>query len=392
MIIKRNYNRPRSGTVIVGRQKRKNIVCPSCGEGRRLWRKEKIAREVPHIQILDTPVIIRWEGYKYHCQDCGRYFREQFPGLLKRRRFTEVYRKEVFNLHKAGVSQVELSRLKGIGTATVERWFKQLLERKNREYNSYSYPSHIGIDEQRFTRKVGFCTTITDLSGHKVLDIYKGRSSQAIQAALKKIPGRKNVKMVAMDLSETYRKIVKDVFPQAIRVADRFHVIRLINQHFLSTWQHFDPENRKNRGLLSLMRRHEWHLDRSQAQALDRYLSTMPSLKSIYDFKQDLVRLLLKNRQTVRQCKQLIPQLIYMIQQLQKEQLSPLVTLGNTLANWQGEIAAMWRFTKSNGITEGFHRKMKLIQRRAYGFKNFENYRLRVRVLCGSMNLNSILT
>jgi transposase len=32
----------------------------------------------------------------------------------------------------------------------------------------------------------------------------------------------------------------------------------------------------------------------------------------------------------------------------------------------------MWRFTKSNGITEGFHRKMKLIQRRAYGFKNFE--------------------
>ncbi|UAK45266.1 transposase [Legionella longbeachae] len=35
-----------------------------------------------------------------------------------------------------------------------------------------------------------------------------------------------------------------------------------------------------------------------------------------------------------------------------------------------------------NGITEGFHRKMKLIQRRAYGFRNFENYRLRVKVLC----------
>ncbi|CAM3014255.1 TPA: transposase, partial [Legionella pneumophila] len=26
---------------------------------------------------------------------------------------------------------------------------------------------------------------------------------------------------------------------------------------------------------------------------------------------------------------------------------------------------------------------MKLIQRRAYGFRNFENYRVRVRVLCG---------
>ena len=39
-------------------------------------------------------------------------------------------------------------------------------------------------------------------------------------------------------------------------------------------------------------------------------------------------------------------------------------------------------FYPDNGITEGFHRKMTLIQRRAYGFRNFENYRLRVRVLC----------
>ena len=43
----------------------------------------------------------------------------------------------------------------------------------------------------------------------------------------------------------------------------------------------------------------------------------------------------------------------------------------------------MWRFTKNNGITEGFHRKMKLIQRRAYGFRNFCNYRLRMIAQCG---------
>ena len=46
-------------------------------------------------------------------------------------------------------------------------------------------------------------------------------------------------------------------------------------------------------------------------------------------------------------------------------------------------IIRMWRFTKSNGITEGFHRKMKLIQRRAYGYRNFQNYRLRVLIECG---------
>ena len=50
---------------------------------------------------------------------------------------------------------------------------------------------------------------------------------------------------------------------------------------------------------------------------------------------------------------------------------------------WKSQIARMWRFTRNNGITEGFHRKMKLIQRRAYGFRNFNNYRLRVIAQCG---------
>ena len=53
-----------------------------------------------------------------------------------------------------------------------------------------------------------------------------------------------------------------------------------------------------------------------------------------------------------------------------------------TLSSWCEVIACVWRFTKTNGITEGFHRKMKLIQRRAYGFRNFNNYRLRVIAQC----------
>ena len=32
-------------------------------------------------------------------------------------------------------------------------------------------------------------------------------------------------------------------------------------------------------------------------------------------------------------------------------------------------------------MSEGFHNKMELINRQAYGFRNFQNYRLRVKVL-----------
>lgn len=38
--------------------------------------------------------------------------------------------------------------------------------------------------------------------------------------------------------------------------------------------------------------------------------------------------------------------------------------------------------TTMNGITEGFHTKMEMLQRQAFGFRNFENYRLRVKVMC----------
>jgi transposase len=53
-----------------------------------------------------------------------------------------------------------------------------------------------------------------------------------------------------------------------------------------------------------------------------------------------------------------------------------------TLHAWREEIARMWRFSRNNGITEGFHNKMENISRQAYGFKNFKNYRMRVRMLC----------
>jgi len=64
--------------------------------------------------------------------------------------------------------------------------------------------------------------------------------------------------------------------------------------------------------------------------------------------------------------------------------LSPIFGVDpKTLQDWSEEIVRMWRFSRNNAITEGFHRKMKLIQRRAYGFRSFNNYRLRVIAQCG---------
>jgi transposase len=183
-------------------------------------------------------------------------------------------------------------------------------------------------------------------------------------------------------LATIYRSIVKLHFPNALIVADRFHVIRLINHHFLACWREIDPTGSNNRGLLSLMRRHRHNLKPEQLPRLLAYLAEHPALNQIYRFKQRLCYLLLKKHKTRRQCEKLVPRFLRAIADLRNSGLSQFVTLGETLHSWREEIARMWRFTRSNGITEGFHNKMETINRQAYGYRSFENYRQRVLVAC----------
>jgi len=130
------------------------------------------------------------------------------------------------------------------------------------------------------------------------------------------------------------------------------------------------------------MRRHRHNLSAEQQQRLATYLKLQPALEAIYLFKQRLCYLLLKKHRTAKQCQQLAHRFLRQVAALRCCGFAPLAQLGHTLYCWREEIACMWRFTRNNGITEGFHTKMEVLQRLAYGFRNFNSYRLRVKVMC----------
>ncbi len=283
---------------------------------------------------------------KYFCQPCRRYFRHSFDGIRPRYLASEAYRLEVFEAHDVGITQRKLSLTLGISPATVERWYQYHIGLKRWKLLNCPCPRELGIDEYY----------------------------------LRGLEGRDKVQVVVMDLSETYRSIAHRYFPNATIVADRFHVVRLINQHFLKVWQQHHPEGRKNRGLLSLMRRHQWHLSEEQQANLMDYLGDFPVLQALYVAKQELMRFMLLKTVKAKRAKAKLPRYLELLDQLLN---SPLRALAKTLESWVEPIVAMWRFSKSNGITEGFHNKMEMMSRRAYGFRNFENYRLRVVVHCG---------
>jgi transposase len=299
------------------------------------------------------------------------------------RRSTEMFRKEVFYNHRDGISQHQLHKTRKIGSATVERWFHEYLELEEKTFSSQLCPTVLGIDEHFFSKKAGYATTFCDLRKHRIFEVTKGRSQKALHNALMRMKGRDRVQVVCIDLSSSYRQLVRQYFPNAKIVSDRFHVIRVVQQHFLETWKQLDPVGRKNRGLLSLMRRKAENLSPDQQKRLEAYLQANPAVRVVYEAKEELCALLREKHRTKRACRPLIRQLLYWIDQLKDSPFSAMQTLAKTLESWSEEIARMWRFTKNNGITEGFHTKMELIQRRAYGFRNFNNYRLRVIVLCG---------
>jgi len=137
-----------------------------------------------------------------------------------------------------------------------------------------------------------------------------------------------------------------------------------------------------HRGLLSLMRRHRSNLSEEQYAKLNTYFQEKQAMDAIYRFKQRLCSLLLYKCQNQKKCRQLAARFLRDVAKLRQGVFASMVALGNTLHAWREEIACMWRFTRNNGITEGFHTKMEVLQRQAYGFRNFTNYRLRVKVLC----------
>lgn len=355
--------------------------CAHCGAGT-VRSRGLYCRRVRHEDWGLRHCFLEVEAQKLKCLSCGHQSRQQLPGILPRQRASEAFQQAVYEQHLDGINRSRLGRREGIGAATVERYFRHGLQRQFREWHPPRCPTVLGIDEHFFTRRHGYATTFCDLRNHKVYDVVLGRSELALDAYLQRLEGKAEVRVVCMDLASVYRSLVRKHFPNARIVADRFHVIRIVNHHFLACWREIDAVGSRNRGLLSLLRRHRHRLSPEQQLRLGNYLAAHPVLELIYRFKQRLCYLLLNKHRTRKQCAQLAPRLLKAIYQLRQAPLPQLVQLGDTLHSWKEEIATMWRFSRSNGITEGFHNKMELISRQAYGFRNFQNYRMRVKVLC----------
>src|SRR5690606_21157016 len=178
------------------------IECIHCSSTN-LRKKERFNRAFKHHSIGCAKSILLIQTYKFYCRCCRKYFNQRLPGVMPYQRATEPFKDEVATKHHDGSSIQKVSERLSLGQATVGRYYKRYLQREFNEHKNASCPKILGIDEKKFSKKLGYQTTLVNLQRHTVFDIALGRTESNLGKYLRRLPDRDNCKVIVMDLSET---------------------------------------------------------------------------------------------------------------------------------------------------------------------------------------------
>lgn len=137
------------------------------------------------------------------------------------------------------------------------------------------------------------------------------------------------------------------------------------------------PSTARNKSFKRLLLKNGSKLNHHEITVLRSILHFYPELKDLYTAKEAIHALYrCKGYNNARHA------FIKFTNWLAYSKVPELQTFRRTLMKWKEEILNYFRTRITNARTEGFNRKAKLIQRNAYGFKNFQNYRLKILYSC----------
>lgn len=225
-------------------------------------------------------------------------------------------------------------------------------------------PEKLSLDE--FSKKKGnrkFATVVCDLEKKSLLEVIDSHKSEEIIEVLKAQPFtiRENVKEVSVDMWGGFPKVIDEVFPNALIVIDRFHVMKLVNKALNKLRLFLELKGLKNRYLLLKNGR---DLTEEEKNALVELLQKSPSLSIAYELKEEF-RDIYETSTTVKMGRR----------RFKKWLITASCIFGSitkTIVKHLEEICNYFISRTSSGMMEGLNNKIKLILRQSYGFKNFD--------------------
>ncbi|TFB14164.1 ISL3 family transposase, partial [Filobacillus milosensis] len=125
--------------------------------------------------------------------------------------------------------------------------------------------------------------------------------------------------------------------------------------------------------------KHQENLSEKQRWYLEHYLSKSDYLRKAYQLKEEYRAWFEEAKALGSKHLKLIKEKLYQYYDLVKT--SGIIEFErsiSTFQNWQKEIMNSFAFNLHNGYVEGINNQTKVIKRNAFGFKEFDRFRLKV--------------
>ena len=95
-----------------------------------------------------------------------------------------------------------------------------------------------------------WCTSVVDVGDHQLIDIVAGKTAKSAEAWFRSQPAEwlDGIRWAVLDMSGPYPTAYDRVLPNALHVADPFHVVRLANQRLDEVRRRVPNETLGHRG------------------------------------------------------------------------------------------------------------------------------------------------
>lgn len=240
----------------------------------------------------------------------------------------------------------------------------------------------LGVDEISVRKgHQNYALVLTDLERRCVLEVFDNRHQATFEQWLAGLSQaqRRAIKVVSMDMWNAYRYAVKRKLPRAEIVADRFHVVKQLN-HQLNLlrrkWQRQAQPDLAEilKGSRWLLLKNRADLTPDEAEKLRLILAACPELGQVYLLKEEF-RIICNKIKDKKQAERFLRAWCYKAEATGTPYLCKFV---RTLRNWWTEFLNYFDERITQGFVEGINRAIRGIIHRAFGFRNFANFRLQV--------------
>jgi transposase len=358
------------------------LVCARCHSAS-VIRRGTSARRLRHVPIGLKPVVVQLTVQRLECRECGHLGDEHFAFVDGIKRYTHAFAQYVLSLCAVATVQ-DVACLLGVSWGLVRAIEQARLEQLVKQ-QKLRHLRRLAIDELALGKGHRYVSVVLDLDSGAAVYVGEGKGAEAVEPFLRRLRrAGAQLEAVAMDMSAAYHLAVSKVFPDAALVLDRFHVVKLMNEKlselrrdlYRETTHALHKHVLKGSRWLLLKRPENLREDRHERQRLEEALKLNQPLATAYYLKEELGQFWQQDSR--QQAKQFLGG---WIATALASGIRHLKTMASTLRAHRNQLLAWYDHPISTGPLEGFNNKAQTMKRQAYGYRNVEFYKLKLRTL-----------